>query len=432
MPYLDGAREEVRHGKLSCGCGRHYPISEFVLSFAGLFPPELEREASFWDRFYMWHLEQGAKGFHDLQRGFAPFMAHGVKETFPYADTIDRYDVHQQVAGHPLLRRGRTLLDMGVGLGWTSLHFAGSGYAVTAFDPSLRPVQAAKSYAVEQGVFIEYICAAVGYINFRPGSFDNVTAFHSLHHVPDLDAGLSDVRNWLRPGGCLAVDEHITNSKLAGAIGGELHKWAGREIFPQYQTISKEDLATLPSEPHSAFEDAGAGQIVPLVHRMFSVKYEKARHVVLDHYPLLYYLWKGKKQEAFLNALEIANHLQEILRLVDPDGGEYVTLIATNDTAIEESANVDVTITKDRVAMEESADISTRSAELDSLMTRQLDLEAAFAQQRAWARELEAAVHQRDEEIATLRDHLKRMQSGRVMRLLRIAEKLKTRRPTTK
>ena len=44
------------------------------------------------------------------------FLAQGVRETFPFADTIDRYDVHYAVAEHPLLRAGRTLLDIGVGL----------------------------------------------------------------------------------------------------------------------------------------------------------------------------------------------------------------------------------------------------------------------------------------------------------------------------
>src|SRR5579859_2126733 len=173
IPYPGGPRDEVRTGTATCACGRQYPIQEFVLSLAALFPADLQREAAFWDRFYLWNLAHGAVGFHDLRRGFAPFLAQGVTEAFPDAATIDRYDVHYQVAEHPLLRAGQTLLDVGVGLGWTSIHFARAGYQVTAFDPSLGPVQAAKAYAIGAGLPIEYLCAAMGYVAFRPGSFDN-------------------------------------------------------------------------------------------------------------------------------------------------------------------------------------------------------------------------------------------------------------------
>ncbi|MEO8288056.1 MAG: methyltransferase domain-containing protein [Chloroflexota bacterium] len=413
VPYHDGAREEVRVGELACGCGRRYPIEEFVLSFAELFSPDLAREAAFWDRFYIWNLEHGAVGFHDLRRGFAPFMSQGVREAFPYPDTIERYSVHRHVADHPALRAGDTLLDMGVGLGWTSLHFARSGYKVTAFDPSLRPMQAAKKYAIEQGIFIEYICTAVGYLDFRSASFDNVTAFHSLHHVPDVQAGLTDVQRWLKPGGALAVDEHITNSKLAGAIGAELHRWASSEVFPRYRTISADDMATLPSEPHSAFEDVGAEQIRPLLHTMFDVKEEKQRHVVLDHYSLLYYLWKDKEKDAFVHALEIADNFQELLRLVDPDGGEYITIIATNDPSREPEWQ-DTASHLDALPANQPSE-----ADLDQYKARLAALEKEFAEQGAWALELEKGLKQRNAELKRLRDHLRRIENGKVMRLMK-------------
>ena len=132
------------------------------------------------------------------------------------------------------------------------------------------------------------------------------------------------------PAARLAVDEHIANSRLAGAVGAQLHNWAAEQVFPRYRTISDADLAALPSEGHSALEDAGVDQVVPLLRRMFDVQFEQQRHVVLDHYPLLYYLWKDKDETGFRHALEIANQFQELLRQVDPDGGEYLTLVAAN------------------------------------------------------------------------------------------------------
>jgi 2-polyprenyl-3-methyl-5-hydroxy-6-metoxy-1,4-benzoquinol methylase/uncharacterized protein YbaR (Trm112 family) len=431
----EGPRDEVRTGEVTCACGRQYPVREYVLSLAGLFPADLQREAAFWDRFYLWNLEHGAAGFHDLRRGFAPFMAQGVTEAFPHADTIDRYDVHYQVAEHPLLRAGQTLLDIGVGLGWTSIHFARSGYQVTAFDPSLGPVQAAKAYAIQEGLPIEYLCAAMGYIQFQPGSFDNVTAFHSLHHVPDLEAGLRDVRRWLRPGGALAVDEHIANSRLAGAVGAQLHQWAAENVFPRYRTISDADLARLPSEGHSALEDAGVDQVVPLLRRMFDVQFERQRHVVLDHYPLLYYLWKDKDETGFRHALEIANHFQELLRQVDPDGGEYLTLVAANpgpdvpgaETVSAPAEVMTLTPIYEDAPLPPAAEGLAIPAEVEAeigrLQGRVAELERALAEQGAWARSLEAAQKARDRELARLRAHLRRVENGRVMRLLRLLKR---------
>ena len=445
--YNEGPREEVHSGVLACACGLHYPIQDFVLSFAGLFGPELRQEAEYWDRFYLWNLEHGAVGFHDLKQGFAPFMANGVREGFPYADVVDRYNVHHQVSEHPAFRSGRTLLDIGVGLGWTSLHFARSGYAVTAFDPSLGPVQAAKAYAIQQGIYIEYLCAAVGHICFRPGSFDNVTAFHSLHHIPDLRTGLVNIRSWLRPNGAIAVDEHIKNSQLARSLAAQLHEWAEREVFVHYRTISTSDLAKLPSEAHSALEDAGADQVVPLLHEMFDIEFEKERHVVLDHYALLYYLWRHKNKDAYINALDITNHLQELLRLVDPDGGEYITIIGTNDlpeTASEAntfredvegtslahytegpsiqnspSANAKADlIGKDLDMLPDSGISSTISQEIHNPAERTVEREIIPTEHQLWVSSLENALKDRDEEVTKLREHLRRVETGRVMRIL--------------
>ena len=189
--YALGSVEEVVSGEVACACGQVYPVRDQILSFARVFPEELQREAAFWDRFYVWNIEHGAEGFHDLKRGFAPFVAQGVVEPFPFAGTVERYEAHNLVSHHPIFRAGNRLLDLGVGPGWTSLHFAREGYEVTALDPSFGPLAAAKRYAIEQGLQIEYLCAAMGYVDFEPASFDNVTAFHSLHHVPDVRSALS-------------------------------------------------------------------------------------------------------------------------------------------------------------------------------------------------------------------------------------------------
>jgi SAM-dependent methyltransferase len=445
VPYADGAREEVERGTVACGCGQRYPVEGFVLSLAGRFPPLLQQEAAFWDRYYLWLLEQGSYGFHDLRRGLAPYITLGVPEPFPAADTIDRYDVHLQVAHHPLLRQGRTLLDIGVGLGWTSLTFAQAGYAVTAFEPSLGPVQAAKRYAMEQGIFIEYLCAALGHIAFRPASFDNVTAFHSLHHVPDLESALRAVSTWLRLGGALAVDEHVGNSALARALGGVIHAWAEKEVLPRYRTVPPDALARLPQEPHSALEDSAVDQVTPLLHRLFAVREERFRHVFLDHYPLLYYLAADRDLAGFRHALAIANQLQEFVRQVDPDGGDYVTIIAENTgedqgpgaggqgSGAGDQGSVqapaapeppDPDLRADLAAVQEQiAALSAAQSDGAAAHQRVAELSAQLQTQTTWAQGIEGELRRKDAEIARLQGVLRRLENGRVMRLLRLLRK---------
>jgi 2-polyprenyl-3-methyl-5-hydroxy-6-metoxy-1,4-benzoquinol methylase/uncharacterized protein YbaR (Trm112 family) len=422
LTYNDGAREEVRTGSLTCAAGHAFPIERFVLSLESTFPADLRQEANYWTGYYLWNLNYAGKGLHDLKQGFAPFAANGVPEPFPFADTVDRYDVHYWVAEHPLLRAGKTLLDMGVGLGWTSIHFARSGYSVTAFDPSLGTIQAAKAYAISQGLFIEYLCAAVGYVQFRDDSFDNITAFHSLHHVPDLEYRVEDLRRWLRPGGALAVDEHIASSRLAGGIGAQIHQWAEEEVFPRYRSLSPEVMAELPAEPHSALEDAGMTQVVSMLRRTFRIQHEKPRHVFLDHFPLLYYLSKDRGRAAYLHSLEIANRFQEFVRAADPDGGEYITLIAVNEPpAPEPEQQTSVASAQVEPAHEPPAptpDANTSSDTIEHLKVEVDEVRQAMREQGEWARSLEAAVQERDREIARLSTQLRKIENGRVMRLL--------------
>ena len=426
VEYGDGAREEIESGVVECegACGREYRVSDYVLSLAEVFPPELAKEAAYWDRYYGWLLEQGSLGFHDLRLGQAPYITMGVTEPFPEAGTIDRYTVHHEVAEHPLLRRGKRLLDIGVGLGWTSLYFARAGYEATAIEPSSGPAIAAKRHAMGEGVFVEYVCAALGFVAFRRGAFDNVTAFHSLHHVPNLKQELGKLQEWLIGGGALAIDEHVGNSKLAAAFGAEIQGWAETEVLPAYRTIPDDVLARLPEEPHSEMEDSSVEEVAPLVSRMFKVHLSRPRHVFLDHYPLLYYLHTGRDLAGYRHALQIANHLQESARRVDPEGGDYLTIVAENVGKMQNAefgmqnaagSGQEVSAAGPAASRPQPATTSiseVSAGELTSAQERVAELERQLAEQGEWARSLERELWLHQELIG-------RIEKGRLMRLLR-------------
>lgn len=429
VPYKDGPRREVETGEAACRCGRSYPIEGFVLSFAQLFSPILQREAAYWEQYYLWLRAQGSLGFHDLSLGTAPYITRGITEPFPDAATTPHYTVHKELADHPLMRSGKKVLDVGVGLGWTSLYLARSGYSVTAIEPALGSVQAAKQYAVEQGISIEYICASLVTVDFCPASFDNVTAFHALHHELDLTGTLAKVRFWLRPGGALALDEHIGNSRLAASLQEQMHAWAESEVLQHHHTLGAEELGKLPQESHSPLEDVNSTEIVPTVTRLFSVHSIRYRHVILDHYPLLYYLQQGRDLKAFHHATTIANHIQEWLCAADPEHGDYVTIVATSPApqlAHDGPAQADE---YSQSATRRSADTTETPApegegalpeaatlrKLEKALLKIRELERQLGEQGHWARSLEQQIALKDAEIAKLQT----AHAGKQLRLVR-------------
>lgn len=416
VAYNDGTRDEVKSGDAKCVCGQHYPISDFVLSFAGLFTPELEREAAYWERYYSWVRAQGSLAFHDLRLGMAPFLVLGVPEAFPEASTHSHYTVHEIVAAHPLVSKGHDLLDVGVGSGWTSLHFARCGYRVTAVEPALGLAKAAKEYSMEAGVFVEYVCASLALSSFKPRSFDTVTVFHALHHEPELEAALLKVRAWLRLDGVLAIDEHVGESRLAGLIQGRMQGWEEAEVLPRYRTLSLDRLSGLPSEPHSPMEDVSRASIVPLVHRLFDVEFERSRHVVFDHYPLLYYLEHNRDIAAFEHATRVANQIGAWLCSIDPEGGDYVTIVAKN-TGEQPRPETGPEMTKPSHRIPDAEATVHEQAQAPAiswpheavrrdpweLQRRVSSLEKAEAEQGRWAQSLLLQIQVKDLELARLR-----------------------------
>jgi len=323
--YSSAQRSEVRTGRLVCRvCGGTLPIENYVLSFLDLLPAGIRQDGEYWGRYYRWFLDQGCYGFLDLRRAPCPFLPQGVTETIPF-DGAERGGIHAELADHPLIRASRRVLDIGCGTGWTSLYLARRGFDVVAIDPSLECLQIAKRYAIEQGVFVEYIATAPGYVRFRPETFDTVFSFHALHHVPDLRVRMAEIRNLLRPGGCIALDEHVQSSQLAGVFREALMRWAEAEVLPSYRTTPSVS-STLPVGA-SAHEDLGQGEILPAIERTFHIRHIAFRYVFLDIFGDLYYLRSGRNAQGTQHARETIAILNRVLLEAFPQGAEYVTLI---------------------------------------------------------------------------------------------------------
>lgn len=104
---------------------------------------------------------------------------------------------------------GKSLLDIGCGLGEASVYFATKGAQVTAVDLSREMLVKVEELAACNGVSVETHQAMVEHLHFPPDrKFDIVYAGNVFHHV-DIHAALSEIDNHLLPGGTLVCWEPV-------------------------------------------------------------------------------------------------------------------------------------------------------------------------------------------------------------------------------
>jgi 2-polyprenyl-3-methyl-5-hydroxy-6-metoxy-1,4-benzoquinol methylase/uncharacterized protein YbaR (Trm112 family) len=318
--------EEIQEGQGICQeCHETFPIADYVLSFYDLMSESVQKDGEYWGAFYRWHYDQGYTGYVDPRGDVAGLLFFQVREVAPQTEQKRMAGIARLVE-HPLVKQGGRLLDIGSGSGWTSLYLARRGFDVVAYDPGLENMRTAKEYAMKQGIFLECICAAMGCIRFKPESFDVAFAYHTLHHVPDLDRRMKDVYDILKTGGCIVIDEHIQINHQVDLIAGALVEWAREEVLPRYQDECQESF---PIPPGGAFvnEDCSGWVVVPSVEKHFHVEMADYRYVFLDRFRDLYYLACGKSPESLVHAERAIDILYDVMQRAFPDGVECVALV---------------------------------------------------------------------------------------------------------
>jgi SAM-dependent methyltransferase len=329
VQYKDGPAEEVREGRLECpSCGRRYPISEYVPSFEQLYPEELQREAEYWGRWYGFMWKRGYLGYFDLRAPMAPLITEGIEVLDPA--TLDHKDLggtHSIIAGHPALKNAEWLLDIGCGTGWSSLYFARQGHKVVGFDPAVANMRLAKRYAISQHEYVEYMGAAMGFLQFKPAVFDGAVALHSIHHVPNLRSEMAILRGWLKDGAAMGIDEHVRNDEVLSAIIAATRKWAEEEVYPKVRTLPPGVLEGLPRSEPSAMEGAGSEDVIGAFLDNFEVETFQSRYITLDSLSFIYYLSHLPARAAYDYAGNVIHHIYSFLMEAYPDGAEYAILI---------------------------------------------------------------------------------------------------------
>ena len=96
------------------------------------------------------------------------------------------------------------LLEVGSGIGVDSIQLARCGFDVTAVDLTESAIAVARQFAERRGVTIDFRVGNAERLDF-PDEASTPSTPLVLHHTPDIEQAVAEVRRVLRPGGTAYV-----------------------------------------------------------------------------------------------------------------------------------------------------------------------------------------------------------------------------------
>lgn len=124
---------------------------------------------------------------------------------------------------------GLKALDLGCGGGLVSAPLARMGAELTAIDASGEAIGAARAYAEQAGLAIDFQCTTAETLVEKDAQFDLVAALEIIEHVADVNAFLAAAQALVRPGGLLILStiNRTPKARALAIVGAErVLKWA--------------------------------------------------------------------------------------------------------------------------------------------------------------------------------------------------------------
>lgn len=183
--------------------------------------------------------------FHDAWARGTPLDDVQVRQSFEAPTALENRFILSNMGD----LRGKRLLDIGAGLGESSVYFALQGAHVTMTDISPGMVQTGRELARKYGVEIEGIVTNVEALSIPADTFDFVYIANTIHHVRDRDALFRKIHWALKPGGFFFSYDPLTYNpaiNLYRQIATEVRTedeaplrvtdlWLARKYFPKVQ-----------------------------------------------------------------------------------------------------------------------------------------------------------------------------------------------------
>lgn len=174
--------------------------------------------------------------------------AHPRGEAGYFADLeTQRYRSHRHllpwIGG---MRPGRSVLEIGCGVGLDSYTMARQGLQVTAVDLTDVGVATAAARFARDGVPGRFAAANAEHLPFPDGTFDYVYSFGVLHHAADTDACIREAHRVLKPGGearIMLYHRHSLNELVHRLLGVPFEE--KDELCPVVRRYTRAEIARL-------------------------------------------------------------------------------------------------------------------------------------------------------------------------------------------
>src|SRR5262250_2681283 len=135
--------------------------------------------------------------FHDAWAGSTPLDDVLVRECFEAPTAPENQFIRSQMG--PLA--GKRLLDIGAGLGESSVYFALQGARVTTVDISPHMVSTALELGRKFGVELDGIVSSAENLNLPSEKYDIIYIANTIHHIHDRASLFQQIKQALKPGG---------------------------------------------------------------------------------------------------------------------------------------------------------------------------------------------------------------------------------------
>lgn len=104
------------------------------------------------------------------------------------------------------------LLEVGCGIGVDSIQLARCGFDVTALDLTEAAIRVARVFSEARDVKIDFRVGNTEDLEFEDESFDAAYSFGVLHHTPDIERSIAELRRVLKDGATAYVMLYHRNS----------------------------------------------------------------------------------------------------------------------------------------------------------------------------------------------------------------------------
>lgn len=139
------------------------------------------------------------------------------------------------------LPKGGKILDVGCGVGGTSIMLAGRGHEMTAVSLSPIQIQMAKGFAETAGANVRFIEMDGEKLSFpgEDGSFDAVWISEALSHFPRKDRFFAHAVRLLKPGGKIVIVDWFAADSIGPALlNGVIADIERGMLLPPLQTVT--------------------------------------------------------------------------------------------------------------------------------------------------------------------------------------------------